>query len=157
VDTITVNAVRSNPNAKVANLELNTRINQKIKKRNVFEAILLDDNGFITEGSRSNIFMIKDDLVFTAPLHNVLPGITRSKILEICSQQNYPVKEINLRPEDLVKMEAVFLTGTSPNVLPVKQINSVCFNSAANPLLIKIMKQYDAMIADYIKIYSYMK
>lgn len=151
VDTITVNAIRSNPNAKVANLELNARINQEITRLNVFEAILLDDNGYITEGSRSNIFMIKDDTIFTAPLHNVLPGITRSKILTICQQQNYPVEEKNLRMADLVNMEAVFLTGTSPNVLPIKQVDSMCFSSAANPLLIKIMKQYDAIITDYVE------
>lgn len=148
VDTITFNAIRSNPNAKVANLDLNARINQEISTHKVFEAVLLDANGYITEGSRSNIFMIKDDTIFTAPLHNVLPGITRSKILAICQQQNYPVEERNLRPADLINMDAIFLTGTSPNVLPIKQVDSMCFSSAANPLLIEIMRQYDVMIAD---------
>lgn len=155
VDTITYHTMRSNPNAKVANLELNARVGREIKKQQVFEAILLDDNDYITEGSRSNIFMIETNTIYTAPLHNVLPGITRSKVLEICHQQNYAVVEKNLRPADLNQMEAVFLTGTSPNVLPIRRIDGLSFPSISNPLLKNIMIQYDAMIVDYVQQYLY--
>lgn len=151
VDTITFNAVRNNPNAKVMDLELRNRINQEIKNQNVFEAILLDDKGYITEGSRSNIFMIKDDCIYTTPLHNVLPGITRSKILEICRLQNYRLVEDQLSPAELATMDAVFLTGTSPNVLPVRRVDEMKFVSASHPLVIDIMKQYDDLVASYIK------
>jgi len=153
VDTITFKAVRSNPNAKVTDLELRDRVNLEIKSQNVFEAILLDDEGYITEGSRSNIFMIKDANIYTAPLHNVLPGITRSKILEICSLQNHRLVEKRLSPAELAKMDAIFLTGTSPQVLPIKQVDDMIFASACHPLVIDIMKQYDDLVTSYINNY----
>ncbi|MBP1760651.1 MAG: aminotransferase, class [Firmicutes bacterium] len=153
VDTITFKAVRNNPNAKVADLELRERVNLEIKKRNVFEAILLDDEGFITEGSRSNIFMIKDSCIYTTPLLNVLPGITRSKILEICRLQNHKLVEKRLNPAELAEMDAVFLTGTSPKILPIKRVDDMIFASASHPLVIAVMEQYDDLVASYINNY----
>lgn len=150
VDTITFKAVRNNPNAKVADLELRKRVNQEIKNRNVFEAILLDDEGYITEGSRSNIFMVKDACIYTTPLLNVLPGITRSKILEICRLQNHRLVEMRLNPAELAEMDAVFLTGTSPKVLPIKRVDDMIFASASHPLVIAIMEQYDDLVASYL-------
>jgi branched-chain amino acid aminotransferase len=153
VETITFKAVRNNPHAKVANLELIDRVNLEIKKQNVFEAILLDDEDYITEGSRSNIFMIKDSCIYTTPLLNVLPGITRSKILEICSRQNYNLYEKRLNLTDLAEMNAVFLTGTSPKVLPIRRVDDLIFASADHPLVIDIMKKYNDLSDSYIERY----
>jgi len=150
VDTITCKAVRSNPNAKVAQLAFRERINQEIIRQNVFEAILLDEEGYLSEGSRSNFFMIKDNTLYTAPLRHVLPGITRRKVLEICHQQQIPLREAALRVTDLVKMEAVFLTGTSPQVLPIKSIDNMVFASADHPLVLALMKDYEKLVASYI-------
>ena len=150
IDTITCKAVRSNPNAKVAQLAFRERINQEIIRQNVFEAILLDDEGYISEGSRSNFFMIKDNTLYTAPLHHVLPGITRRKVLEICHQQQIPLQQAALRVTDLVNMEAVFLTGTSPQVLPIKRIDNLVFSSANHPLVLALMKDYEKLVASYI-------
>jgi branched-chain amino acid aminotransferase len=153
VDTITYQAVRSNPNAKIADLGLRDRVNREIEKQQVFEALLLDNEGYITEGSRSNIFMIKDDCIFTAPLRQVLPGITRCRVLDIICRQKCRLEEKQLRPADLAKMDAVFLTGTSPKVMPIKRVDDMVFVSASNPLLMEIMRQYDRSVADYIAAY----
>lgn len=150
IDTITYRAERTNPNAKVANIQLYLSVNQAIKQSNVYEALLLDRNGCLTEGSRSNLFIIKDDTIYTAPLNNVLPGITRGCILEICAQLACKVIETNIREDILADMDALFLTGTSPNVLPIKSVNQLNFDSAAHPIVKKIMHEYEMLIQNYL-------
>ncbi len=151
VDTKSYYAKRSNPNAKVANIALNSAIQQEISKHKVYEILLLDHNGNITEGSRSNIFMVKGERIFTAPLQNVLPGITRSVVLRLCQKLGYSIIERKVAIEELADVDAVFLTGTSPNVLPIRSIDQFSFDSAANPAVKSIMQGYDKLISDYIK------
>lgn len=150
IETITYHAERKNPNAKVANIELNSLVNQAIKQNNVYEALLLDRNGCLTEGSRSNIFMIKDNTIYTAPLNNVLPGITRGYIFEICDRLAFNLIEANLKEDQLADMDALFLTGTSPNVLAIKKVNQFTFNSAAHPMVRAIMNEYNSLIKHYL-------
>lgn len=150
IDTITYRAERANPNAKVANVELNRTVKQAIKQANVYEALLLDRNGCLTEGSRSSLFMIKDNTLFTAPLIDVLPGITREYILEICASIDYKVIETSINENQLADMDALFLTGTSPNVLAIKRVNQLTFDSAAHPVVKAIMHAYDSLIQNYI-------
>ena len=150
IDTITYRAERTNPNAKVANIELNSTVTQTIKQCNVYEALLLDRNGCLTEGSRSNLFIIKGHTLFTAPLNNVLPGITRGYILEICDRLAMKVVETSIKESQLADMDALFLTGTSPNVLAIKRVNQLNFDSAAHPVVRTIMNEYAMLIEDYI-------
>lgn len=150
IDTITYRAERSNPNAKVANIKLNATVNQAIEQSKVYEALLLNRNGNLTEGSRSNLFMIKDNTIFTAPLNNVLPGITRGCIMEICDRLDLKVIEKNINENQLADMDALFLTGTSPNVLAIRRVNQLNFNSAAHPVVRIIMREYDLLIKNYL-------
>ena len=85
VEILSLNEVRNQPNAKITNLSLRTLADKIISDKNVYEVLLVNQEGFITEGSRSNIFFIKDKVVFTPPTSIVLPGITREKVLEICN------------------------------------------------------------------------
>jgi branched-chain amino acid aminotransferase len=82
--TALYNSVRVNPNVKKYYPENVERLQNFIHERNVYEALLLDEKGNITEGSRSNVFFIRDNTLFTAPGTNVLSGITRDKVFAIC-------------------------------------------------------------------------
>ncbi|NLU08590.1 MAG: aminotransferase class IV [Clostridiales bacterium] len=137
---------RENPNAKVINQEYRARVGKKIRESNIFEAILVDNSGNITEGSKSNIFMIKDEKVITPPLKRVLPGTTRSIIIKICGRLRLDVLEKDVSCEDIDKFDAVFISGTSPKVLPVKSLGNIKFNSSNNEILLKIMQAYDEEI-----------
>lgn len=119
-------AERKNPNAKEKNQSLRDCANQLMKTHHFFEVILVDNQGFVTEGSRSNIFFVKENKVFTSPTKAVLQGITREKIFEICHQQKIPIFEKEILLAEIETFEAVFMTGTSPAVLPVQKIG--CFN-----------------------------
>lgn len=151
VDTIFYHGERENPNAKVINYEFRTKVDSTIKEKNVFEAILVDSNGNITEGSKSNIFMIKGNTVVTAPLKNVLPGTTRKVVMDICSKIGLEVSEKEVSYKDVEKFDALFISGTSPKVLPIKKVENVKFDSSNNKVLLKIIKAYDKEVRDDIK------
>lgn len=149
VKTCLFKAVRENPNAKVINTGLRNKINNILSSKNYYEAILVGEDNEITEGSRSNIFFIKNNCLYTAPISKVLPGITRQKILYLCSQNDIPYYETSIYADDINSFDAAFISGTSPKVLPIAKIDNLDF-SINNPLLLKIMKLYDDEIKNYI-------
>ncbi|AZV55907.1 aminotransferase class IV [Clostridium sp. AWRP] len=151
VDTIFYHGERENPNAKVINNEFRTKVDSTIKEKKVFEAILVDNSGNITEGSKSNIFMIKGNTIVTAPLKNVLPGTTRKIVMDICSKMGFEVLEKDVSYKDVEKFDALFISGTSPKVLPIKKVENVKFDSSNNKVLLKIMKAYDKEVRDDIE------
>lgn len=153
VATISYNAERKNPQAKVINRDFTNIIKQLIEQHHVYEALLLDNNGFVTEGSRSNIFMVQENTVFTAPLQNVLPGITRGCVIALCRELSLTVREKKIHQNELIDMEALFLTGTSPNVLPINSVDQRQYDSAAHPVVQRIMQAYDNLILAYINNY----
>jgi len=140
-----VKVIRQNPNAKVQQTELRKMIDQILKKENSYEAILVNQEGIVTEGSRSNLFMIKNDKIFTAQNKDILPGITRKHILQICKHHNIAVLQQPIALNQLQTMDAIFITGTSPKVLPINLVSTYKFD-VLHPLLRKIMKQFDELI-----------
>lgn len=143
VSTIFYRAERDNPNAKVLNTSFRELVNKEIRDKHAFEAILLDRNGDITEGSKSNIFMVKGDKVITAPLEAVLPGTTRQTIIEICNKLNIQVVEKKINYTQVKDLDALFISGTSPKVLPISKVDKFEFKSPQNEIVLKIMKAYD--------------
>ena len=102
VETILYFGERENPNAKIVNENFREKINIEIKNKNVYEAILVNKNGYITEGSRSNIFMIKDNELLTSPIKAVLPGVTRGEIINIAEKLKIRLKEVEYNMSILI-------------------------------------------------------
>jgi branched-chain amino acid aminotransferase len=150
VPTILCFLERNNPNAKIINTQLKKITDEKMKNEGAYEAILVDRNDNITEGSRSNIFMVRDNAVITAPLEGVLPGITREIIIEICKTEGIEYKEEKINYHDIDKLEGLFITGTSPKVLPISKINDFIFSSSTNIIVQNIMRAYNRIIKNYI-------
>lgn len=150
VETILYFGERENPNAKIINDNFREKVNKEIKDKGVYEAILVDKNGYITEGSRSNIFMVKDNVILTSPVKAVLPGVTRGEIIEIAQKLQIQVKEIEYSYSDIDKLDGIFISGTSPKVLPIRKVNGINLNPN-NDLIRKLMKEYDDEITRYIE------
>lgn len=150
VDISLFKAIRNNPNAKVMDLRLRNATNLAKEQLNVYETLLVDDNGCITEGSRSNVFFIRNDKVITSPVEDVLPGITRKHVMEVCRQLQIDLLEEKVPARSLVVMEALFISGTSRKVLPVRQVDSLDFDPA-HPILLKIRKGFDEKVKHYIR------
>lgn len=145
-----LHAERENPNAKVFQTTVRLQANNLISENVFYEVLLIDKKGRITEGSRSNVFFIKGNAISTPKAKKVLLGITRQKTLECANKLGYKVNETNVYLSDLAQFDAVFLTGTSPKILPIKQVEELKFDSQ-NSVLRILMERFDSMIAEHIK------
>ncbi len=128
---------RENPSLKVNQAKLRIKSNEQIESEEIYESVLVSKNHQITEGSRSNLFFIKNNKLYTAHDHLVLGGITRLKVLEICQKQSIDVVFESVDYRELTAYQAAFICGTSPGVLPVRAIGKVQFN-VENNLLRKV-------------------
>jgi len=149
VDMVSLSAERDNPKAKVSNPELRASADIIIRQKKIAEVLLVNHEGYITEGSRSNIFLIRKNTVFTPTSEAVLPGITRETIIEICMNNGIKFRECQIRLSELGTFQGAFLTGTSPKVLPVRNIDDHNFQ-VNDPIISKIIKKYDQIINDYL-------
>ncbi len=93
---------------------------------NFNEAILLDYQGYVSEGSGENIFWIKHGKIFTPPLTtSILPGITRDTVMQLARDLGYEVIEANTTVAQLLTADEVFFTGTAGEVTPITRIDHV--------------------------------
>lgn len=142
-------AERENPNAKVIQNLVREKANQMIDGQNLYEVLLVDRSGQITEGSRSNVFLVKGNRFYTAPASVVLVGITRQKVLECINELAFPIIEEAVLASEISDFDAAFLTGTSPKVLPVNCIDNFRF-PAKNLFVEQLMAKYNSMIEKYL-------
>lgn len=151
IKTILFQSERENPNAKVMNTDLRSRVAQKFKETGAFEALLVDDNGYITEGSRSNFFFIDDGGLYTPPAETVLLGITRQEVIASANDLGIELQEKKLKAEDIGKLEGVFITGTSNDALPIRYVDDIEIKTVESPVMQAIMKKYAEKVENYIK------
>ena len=98
------------------------------KAKGYDEALLLDMNGFIAEGPGANIFFEKDGKLFTPKRGNILPGITRSTIIDIARDLGYHVEEGQYKLADLNNADGAFFTGTAVEVAGIASLDGKEFN-----------------------------
>src|ERR1700716_2206292 len=90
------------------------------------EGIALDVNGYVSEGSGENLFVVRNGVLQTAPLGNsVLPGITRDSVLQLARELGIPVLETGIPREMLYIADEVFFTGTAAEVTPIRSIDRI--------------------------------
>jgi branched-chain amino acid aminotransferase len=137
------------PSVKRANPALRQLSDKIIGQQNVFETIL-HHNGIITEGSRSNLFFIINNTLVTAPDTLVLPGVMRKKVLQVIKEKQLPIKMSALKVNELDTVEAAFITGTSPRVLPILKIEDKLLNPA-HPIIIRLKTEISQLIQNEIE------
>ena len=139
-------AERENPNVKKLHTDFRQRVTAFISTENLYDALLVSENETITEGSKTNIFFIKENSVFTPPGDMVLKGITRGKAIGLCKNLHIPLVEQSIAVKNIGNFEAAFFTGTSPKILPVKRIANSLYD-VNHPLMRTLMRAYDDLIA----------
>ncbi len=132
---------------KVISLMANVLANQEAKESGAFEAILIRD-GVALEGTHTSFFAVKDGVVRTAPLSNlILPGITRELVIEECLREGIQVIEEPVTGDDLASMDELFITGTTTEVVPITRLDGNPVGSGApGALTEKIAALYRAAI-----------
>ena len=125
---VTANIRRNSPlclDSKIHHNNLINNILAKIEANNahVDDAIMLDLYGFVAETNATNIFMIKNESVYTPLADACLPGITRGLIIKICSENKIPIYEKNISVTELYNADQVFTTGTMGELAQVIEID----------------------------------
>jgi branched-chain amino acid aminotransferase len=112
------------------------------------EGIALDVNGFVSEGSGENLFIVHRDKLITAPLGNsVLPGITRDSVLQIARDLNLPVIEQMIPREMLYLAEEAFFTGTAAEVTPIRSVDKIPVGKGVvGPITKAVQKEFYAIV-----------
>ncbi len=112
------------------------------------EGIALDINGFVSEGSGENVFLVHRDKLITAPLGNsVLPGITRDSVLQIARDLNIPIAEHMIPREMLYIADEAFFTGTAAEITPIRSVDKIKVgNGGMGPITKAIQKEFYAIV-----------
>ncbi|MDL2239674.1 dephospho-CoA kinase [Bacteroidales bacterium OttesenSCG-928-L14] len=132
---------RDNPNLKKVNINFRLKAELLIAKNNVFEVLLINNDGKITEGSRSNVFFVKDNEIITAPDDLVLKGVTRAKVIDVIQKLGIKINFAPLDSCNIGSCDGAFLTGTSIAVYNIRRIDGVIFKDA-DELIEKIFNEY---------------
>jgi branched-chain amino acid aminotransferase len=112
------------------------------------EGIALDANGYVSEGSGENLFVVRNGVLQTAPLGNsVLPGITRDSVLQLARDLGIPVLEAGIPREMLYISDEVFFTGTAAEVTPIRSVDKITVgNGVMGPITKAIQKEFYAIV-----------
>lgn len=153
VPLIFYHAERFEPGVKMLNARLRTSVNEELARRNAYEALLVNRDGLITEGSRSNIFFITHSgTVLTAPDSMVLSGITRHYVTGIIREEGIPLTYKAAGEKEAGFYRSAFITGTSPMVLAVKCIENQYFD-VSDPLIVRLREKYSALVDNSVTEY----
>ena len=116
------------------------------------EVVMLNERGEVSECTAANLFVVKNEKVFTPPLSSgCLEGVTRGVLMEIASEAGTSVGEQTLRMEDLLSADEVFITSTNRNVIGVKEIaGQTIGDGKSGPLTLRLDNAFEGYVKEYI-------
>ena len=100
---------------------------QEAKDKGFDEAILLDADGFVAEGPGANVFIEKNGILYTPPKGNILPGITRATVIDICKELNITVEEKLFTPDEMRNADGAFYCGTAAEIIALESLDNKVF------------------------------
>ena len=136
--------------ARIHHANLLNSILAKIEANNagVDDALMLDINGFIAETNATNVFIVRNGVLQTAPLGNsVLPGITRDSVLQIARELGIPIVEQGIPRELLYIAEEAFFTGTAAEITPIRSVDKISVGKGVTGAVTKaIQKEFYGIV-----------
>ena len=119
------------------------------------EALLLDKNGYISEGSGENIFSIKENILSTPKIDHCLNGITRQSVIKIALDLGLKVEETDITYEELIQSDEVFFSGTAVEITPISKIDDVIIGSGSiGPVTEKLQNLYSDIVTGKNEVYK---
>ncbi len=132
-----------NPKIKSSNLLNNVLGYVEAKKTGAFEGILCNMAGYVAEGTGSNIFIVAEGKLKTPPPEaGLLEGVTRALALELADQEGISTEEIQFTPQQLLDADECFITSTTKEILPVRQVDQKQFLTVPGTVTKKLMHAY---------------
>tara|TARA_Y100000746_G_scaffold80952_1_gene68267 strand:+ start:1355 stop:2275 length:921 start_codon:yes stop_codon:yes gene_type:complete len=119
------------------------------------EAIMMDKDGFISEGSGENIFIVKNNIISTPTKAHCLNGITRQSVIQIAKDLDFEVQEENIRYEDLINAEEAFFTGTAVEITPITKLDNKPINDGKRgEVTYKLQNKFQEIISGKNSLYE---
>ena len=133
-------------NTKATSLLANTLYAQEAKNNDAEETILYRD-GIVTEASSSNVFIVKSNCIYTHPKGpNILPGITREKVIECAKINNFNVEESSFTKEQLMNADEVWISSSTREIIPITIIDGIQISDGfAGPIWSEVYDQYQSL------------
>lgn len=143
---------RVDPNIKVFRGDYKSAVAEAFARSGAYEIVLADSNDKLYEGSKSNLFIVVGNKVYSAPDNKILLGITRNRVMSSMKEAGGELVIDMFSLEELKKTEgaALFVSSTPFDILPIASIDDYVFDSANNPLIKRISECYLDQIAKYI-------
>ena len=150
---VTYSGERALPQAK----SLNTLVNHMAKARALHagehEGVLVDAHGNVTEGSSSNLFVVRDGELLTAPEADVLAGVTQQEVLELAAQLGIPLLREKLPLHDRDRWDEAFLTSTSRHVLPLVRLDGQPIGDGVpGPITLRLRQAFEERFLGVVKV-----
>ena len=120
------------------------------------EAILLDDEGLVAEGSGENIFLVQDGVIYTPPTtSSILPGITRDAVIQIARNAGYKLIEESFTRDAMWIADELFFTGTAAEITPIREVDNHVINTGApGPITAALQKTFFSIVHGENKNYA---
>lgn len=146
-----------NPKIKSLNYLNNILVKIQANLADVGEAIMLNAQGYVAEGSSDNIFIVKKGVVYTPPCYiGALEGITRLAIMELCAKLGYTLKEEPFTLHDVYVADEVFFTGTAAEVIAVREVDGrIIGQGQAGPVTLHLLEEFRKIVdQDGVKVFE---
>lgn len=151
IDTITFQGQRWQPKAKTLSMLQSYLAFKKAKQNNCWDALIVDKNGCVVEGTRANLFGIIGKTIVSPPEEKILDGVTRKYVLRVAEQNGFLARQQEFRLEELLRMDSAFLTSASSKIVPIRSIDGKKFERPVSPALKELMKKFDDFLDEYAK------
>jgi len=130
--------------AKASGYYINSILaNQEVTAHGYDEALLLDTDGYVSEGSGENVFIVRDGIIYTPDLASCLAGITRESIIKIAHDLGFEVREKRITRDEMYCSDEAFFTGTAAEVTPIRELDDrIIGNGGRGPVTEKIQNVF---------------
>jgi branched-chain amino acid aminotransferase len=130
--------------AKASGYYINSILaNQEVTAHGYDEALLLDTDGYVSEGSGENVFIVRDGVIYTPDLASCLAGITRDSIITIAHDLGFEVREKRITRDEMYCCDEAFFTGTAAEVTPIRELDDrIIGNGGRGPVTEKIQNVF---------------
>ena len=118
--------------AKASGYYINSILaNAEVTAHGYDEALLLDTEGYVSEGAGENVFMVRDEVLYTPDLASCLDGITRNAVITMAQDIGIPVKEKRITRDEMYCADELFFTGTAAEVTPIRELDDRCIGAGS--------------------------
>lgn len=137
------------PQAKSLNMFTSYIAYRRAQQAGAYDALLINNEGFVTEGTRTNFFGLVGKRLVSPPEQDCLNGVTRQNVIKVAKNSGFSLAENVIRFDQIDGFDSVFVTSTPSKIMPVRAIDEKVWSQPVSPALQDLMKAYDQFIEEY--------